>query len=696
MSFPKPGALRGAWLGAAAPAALLLALAASGAARAEDAPRDPGVLIDSVIVTANPNPEDPPAVAEARARLSRTPGAVSVVSAESYEKRFAAGLDDVLRDAPGVYVQKKWGGDMRLSIRGSGIGNNAHNRGVLTSIDGLPFNEADGFGDTQLIDPLNARYAEVYRGGNALRFGGAVLGGAVNFVTPTGETAGFDTRIRVDGGSFGTLRQNLSAARVVGDWDGVVSLTNMTGQGYRSQTQQNVQFGALNVGRGFGQDREVRFYLFGANVQQEIPGALTLAQAMRDPEQANAANLANDYGRNQRSLRGAVRTRWRFNDQLVFEGGVYAIWKELDHPIFQVIDQESRNYGLFGRLDWEGEVAGVRADLFAGVWLRKGDLDAKQFINVRGAPKARMAYSHQNGEAADLFAEGRLFVTPNLAITAGGAFGWAGRDYELFKQPANPASFNLKTGKDFDWFAPRLGILWESDSGAQVFANLTRSVEPPNFSSLSPTAGGFSPLEPQKAWTGEVGARGRAGAFAWDVTLYRAQLEDELLVFTVDPTHPAATFNADDTIHQGLEAALDWQFAEGWRLRQSLTWSDFRFDGDPQYGDNRLPVVPETLYRAELRYQSAGGWFVAPSLEWAPKGPYVDFRNTTRAPDYAILSLNAGWRLDNGVSLFADVRNLTDETWISNVNSVVLATPATAAFWPGDGRSLFVGLTVDF
>ncbi|MDZ4321229.1 MAG: TonB-dependent receptor plug domain-containing protein [Phenylobacterium sp.] len=191
--------------------------------------------VDSVIVTARPDSEDPAVVADARRRLSETPGAVSVIAAESFEDRFALALDDMLRDAPGVFAQKKWGGDTRLSIRGSGIGNANHNRGLLIAQDGLPLNEADGYGDSQIADPLLTRHVEVYRGGNALRFGGATLGGAVNMVTPTGTTAPYDNRVRIDGGSFGLLRQHAALARTMGPWDGFVAATNQTGQGPRSQ-----------------------------------------------------------------------------------------------------------------------------------------------------------------------------------------------------------------------------------------------------------------------------------------------------------------------------------------------------------------------------------------------------------------------------------------------------------------------------
>jgi iron complex outermembrane receptor protein len=663
------------------------ALAAPGLALAEQA-HD----LDAVIVTARPDPEDPPVVAQARRTLSETPGAVAVVSSEAYASRYAQSLADTLRDVPGVYAQKKFGEDVRLSIRGSGLGNPNHNRGTLLAQDGVPYNEADGFGDFQQIDPLIARFTEVYKGGNALRFGGALLGGAVNLVTPTGRDAGAENRLRLEAGSYDTFRGHGEVARVAGDWDLFAAATAISANGWRAQSDQTAQHLTLNLGRRFGEDREVRLILSGHNVDQEIPGSLSLAEALARPKQANPGNLANEYQRNMRSVRATLQTEWRLSDRLVATGGLYGGWKDLDHPIFQVIDQESRNWGAFGRLDWQGELAGHRADAFAGLWLRQGDLDARQWINLKGSRGALTAASRQNARALDAFAEARLFVTPRLAVVAGASAGWAGRAFD------NLLNRSLSRNVDYDWLAPRLGLLWEAEDGAQAFANLTRSVEPPNFSALVQSGvAGFVPLKPQDAWTAEVGTRGRRGPLTWDLAAYRAEIDGELLNYIVQPGVPAASFNAGKTIHQGIEAALDWRFAPGWRLRQTYAWSDFRFDGDRAYGDNRLPVVPEHLYRAELRYDHPSGWFIAPSVEWAPSDILVDYANTLTSPGYAVWSLNGGWKSDRGVAVFLEARNLADKRYVSNVGAVTDARVAsTAVFMPGDGRAVFGGISWDF
>jgi iron complex outermembrane receptor protein len=213
---------------------------------------------------------------------------------------------------------------------------------------------------------------------------------------------------------------------------------------------------------------------------------------------------------------------------------------------------------------------------------------------------------------------------------------------------------------------------------------------------MSPRNTGFAPVAAQEAWTAEVGVRGRKGPLTFDVTIYRAGLRKELLQYAVSASIPATTFNADRTVHRGVEAALDWRVTRRLRLRQTYMLSDFRFDDDVAFADNRLPIVPKHFYRAELRYEHPSGWFVAPSVEWSASDIWVDFNNTTRAPSYAVWNLNVGWNVSERVSLFVDARNLANKAYVSNVQPAITAAAGTGYYWPGDGRAVFGGLAVRF
>lgn len=680
----------------AAPLALLLA-AASAPAFAQTASQDASTEVDTVIVTGERNPDDPAVVAEARERLSRTPGAVAVVSAESYEDRYALAFSDTLRSVPGVFAQRRWGEEVRLSIRGSGIGQSLHLRGVLLAQDGVPFSQPDGFGDFQELDPLVVRYMEVYKGGNAIRFGGAALGGAVNVLTPTGRDAPFSNLVRVEAGSFETRRAHVAIAREQGDWDVYAAGTWSGSDGFLPHQSADSKRLTLNVGRRFGEDREVRLIVQANDLDLDISGTQSLSKALNDPRGPDPYVAALDFGRDIQSIRVTAQTRWRFNDALVFEGGAYIADKALFHPVPVVLDNDYRFWGGFGRLDWAGSVAGLRADAFAGVYFRTGDNDSAVFLNTGGGnPGFQVGATRQDATGLDAFAEGRLFISDRLALIAGGSWGRAEREVDNRLVPANSAS------RDYEWFAPRIGLLWEEADGSQIYANLTKSVEAPTFLELvqSPVPR-FVDLDQQEAWTVEVGARGRRGPFRYDIAAYRAQIDGELLNYVVIPNNPALSFNAEDTMHQGVEAGLDWRLLDGapgrLTLRQTYTWSDFFFEGDAVYGDNRLPILPEHAYRAELKYEHPAGWFLAPSVEWTPSDVFVDYANTLKYPGYTVVSLNAGVDLPGGVSLYADLRNLTDERYVSNANAVTDArTAATDVFTPGEGRSAYVGFRVRY
>lgn len=160
-------------------AAPLLALAfAPFAAHAEEAASD-----TTIIVTA------PQLTDAAEAQVAKTPGGADVVGHEDYADKSIMSLRDTLAFSPGVYLQPRYGQEVRISIRGSGLSRGFHMRGLTLPQDGVPINLADDNGDFQELEPIFFDHLEVYRGANALRFGSGTLGGAVNGVTPTGGTA---------------------------------------------------------------------------------------------------------------------------------------------------------------------------------------------------------------------------------------------------------------------------------------------------------------------------------------------------------------------------------------------------------------------------------------------------------------------------------------------------------------------------
>ncbi|HEY1095914.1 MAG TPA: TonB-dependent receptor [Alphaproteobacteria bacterium] len=639
-----------------------------------------------------------PSLAQTQERFARIPGAANLVPSEKYSKEYAVGFKDMLANTPGVFVQQRYGEESRLSIRGSGIGRAIHLRGINILQDGVPFNLADGSGDFQEIDPLSSRAIEVYKGSNGMQYGASSLGGAINVITPTGHTATARNTFRTEGGSFGTLRTNATAARVYGDTDVFASVTAMTSDGWRDQSQQKKARFNGNIGHRINDTTETRFYLSYNNLGQDVPGTLSLRNALDNPKMAPLNNNRNDYARDIKSVRLANKTSFILGDK-VLDVGIYGAFKDLFHPISIVVDQESQTYGGFARLTGHGQVADHRNDYTLTLNGMAGKIDALVWTNVRGSRGVKTGDSDQLASQIDLYGENQFYILPQWSLVTGLQLLHAERDFtNNLNQAANDK-------KNFDAINPKLGTVWDFDKNAQFFANISRSSEVPIFSDLVQTPiVGFVPLDMQEAWTTEMGVRGQRDRLAWDVTAYRSWIDGELLNYTTDPSIPTATFNAGDTIHQGIELGFDMDIGReivGPRhkliLRQTYNLNDFRFQDDLQYGDNRIAGTPVHQYRAELRYEHSDQWSVTPNFEAVPGGGYVDHANHLKAPGYAVVGVNATTRIKEGVDFYIDANNLLDKRYVSNYSTITNANVVgTEVFYPGEGRSVFAGVKVSF
>lgn len=640
-----------------------------------------------IIVTGHPETDI------ARKAAQKRPGGVDVVDASAFEDKVAVSLRDALTFSPGVYTQPRFGQEVRLSIRGSGISRGFHMRGLTLLQDGVPINLADDNGDFQELDPQVFQRIEVYRGANALRLGGSTLGGAINAVTPTGRTAP-RFELRIDGGSFSTVRAKAAAAFATDRGDAYVALTTDNSDGGRDHARRDSLRFNGNVGLRLSENVGTRFYATVSHIDQDLPGSLKLSDVLSTPGLSLPNNITGDQERDIDSIRLHNRTTIDVGGGAVVLGGYYND-KRLFHPIFQVIDQKSRDRGVFASLDLAGDLGGLPWEITLGAQARFGAVAAKQFLNVAGSRGAPTADARQTARTINSYGEVRLTPVERLTLIAGGIHSNGER------RVANKL-FPARGGKaSFDSFAPKFGLLFESVSAMQFYANYSRSVELPGYSEIVQTLPnnlpGFVDVGPQRAWTFEVGTRGSRGIASWDVSLYRADLKGEMLQFSAatGSSIPAATFNADRTRHQGVEAGLSLVLTPWALLRQVYQYNDFRFRDDAQYGDNRLPVIPRHQYRAELRIGS-DAISLSPNLEWTPRGAFADYRNTTRAPGYVLFGLGAEARLREGVTLFADARNLTAKKGVGDISAVLLATPATVAYYPVERRAIYGGVRASF
>ncbi|NWK95306.1 ligand-gated channel protein [Sphingobium lactosutens] len=646
----------------------------------------------AIIVTASP------IVEEVATRVQKTPGGVDVVAAEEFGNKVAVSLRDALAFSPGVYTQPRFGQEVRISIRGSGLSRGYHMRGLTLLQDGIPINAADDNGDFQELDPQLFQHLEVYRGANALRFGGSTLGGAINAVTPTGPSApGFE--LRFDGGSFDTQRGKIAYGHADDRGDVYVAVAGDRSDSDRAHGDRKALRFNANAGLKLSDRVETRFYVSAQTIRQHLAGALSEKDALANP---GKGNFTGDQARDIDSLRLQNCTSVDLgNGSLAF--GVFYNSKSLLHPIYQVIDQKSEDRGLFASLDLAGDLGGMPVELTLGSQARFGKVEARQFVNVAGRRGAITANARQTAQTINSYGEVRIAPVPNLWLIGGGLYSHGER--RIVNRFVSARSGDA----DFDSFAPKLGLLYQPSQALQVYANYGRSVEMPGFGELSQTpaggAPGFTPVGLQKAWTAEIGTRGRLGIAAWDISLYRADISGEMLQYSVVAgTIPAATFNADRTRHQGIEAGLDLTLTPWASLRQVWQYSDFRFRDDAQFGDNSLPVVPRNFYRVELKI-GTDRLSISPSMEWLPQGAWVDYANTKRVGSYALLNLAAQAQVRDGVTLFLDARNLTGKRAIGDISALVRYTPdnpATAAdegsasFYPVERRAFYAGVRARF
>ncbi|HEY4271615.1 MAG TPA: TonB-dependent receptor [Candidatus Udaeobacter sp.] len=655
---------------------------------------------------------------ESAKQKTQIPGAFTVRTNDDMELGRASNFEDLLQRTPGVFLQSENGSEVsKISIRGSGITSGDEPLGVMFLMDGLSFNQGDGEATLEDLDIATISHAEIFRGADAFKYGALTLGGAINLVPFTGYDAA-PFQIRLEGGSYGFFRGDMSGGAVQGKLDEFGAISFREREGFREHSHEDTEILFSDLGYKFSDHVENRFYFTLDRTNRNLPGGLTKSQLENDPTQANPLAIAQDWNKELSNVRLADRLSFRTED-IRLDVGAFWFHHDIENRGFfspdfrEGIEQfYSDNFG--GNLNFvtRRELFGHRNILTIGVSPQYENEPTQNYENIFGHTGATTARGIGSSTNLPAYLEDRLYVTPRFSMLAGAQAIFAERHFK--DEFLTDAAGNQSNRQNFWGFNPKLGAIYEIKSNTQAFVNFSRSWQPPSIDNLVDFDEGpnssvvYTPLSPQHAWSIEVGTRGQYSRFDWELSLYRSWFRDELLEINDAFGNDLGTRNVPRTIHQGIEASLEVELLRSMfvpeqsnragdrlSLEQSYTLNNFHMDQNAVYGDNRLPGIPVHVYEAQLLYQNPSGFYAGPNLQCNLSRYPVDEANALFANRYMLLGFRVGFRPSNGFSIFIDCRNLTNQTYAASVD--VIANARTESdpeiFHPGDGRSFYGGVS---
>ena len=630
-----------------------------------------------------------------------TPAAVTVVEAGTAPGEQNLALDAWLARVPGVFSLNRYNlaQGLRPSIRGFGARGNFGVRGIRVLVDGVPLTMPDGQTELDGLDLGLVERMEVLRGPASVLYGNAA--GGVLAIETREPSVLPSMQLDLSAAGLGYQRTRGEIGGSHGNVGGLLAFNSTHLDGYREhgRAQTNSLTGKLNWYAPAGR---LRLNFNAIDNRAEDPGGLTATQVDADRRQAAPNNLrfdADEYIRQQRL--GLV---WDGYAAGADQYQLRSYWghREFGNRLgFTTSGQTTFDRyfgGVGGQYSHYRELIGVPHKITTGFDLEAQRDDRRRYDNLFGE---RGQSRQQQDEAAlsqGLFIEDQLDLTKKWQATFGLRYDQVRLAVDDFYLADNRNDSGSRSLEDWNYSA---GLSYRFTPQQSLYARLASSFETPTISELgNPQGGGFnSALQPAQAFSRELGIKGEWPSLRYALALYRIDLDDELVAFSL-PAQPGRNFyrNAGESRRDGLELSLDWQLADAWRWSVGYAYNRYRFiEYEATAGDfagRHSPGIPRQTLFSELAYEHQGG-YVRLGVT-AQARVYANDANTQSAPGYALFNLRVGTRMQLGeqsLEPYLGIDNMLARAYFDNVR----INDANARYFePGPGRTLYAGLRVLF
>jgi outer membrane receptor protein involved in Fe transport len=586
-------------------------------------------------------------------------------------------------------------------------------QGLSVFQDGVRINEL--FGDVvnwDLLPQSAIASLQLIPGSNPL-FGLNTLGGALSVYTKNGRDYPGGA-VELSGGSFGRKTLQFEQGGASGPWDYFATANLSKDRGWAQHNPSRIEqfFGKVGY---LTKDDQFDVSLTLAN--NRLEGTQTLPRSFFDDR--TQAYTYPDLNRNQLAML-AVKGSHNLSGDVVLGGNVYLRrfrnnnvssnvndnFGEVDPDTGAVdnvqalndrssIDQTS--YGLSAQLTISTPLAGHKNQFVVGVSNDAGrarftqdsqpaDFDASRGTVPTGdfAPETDARTRTRN---AAIYAMNTFAIDDRWTLTASGRFN----DARISIRDQSGTNPDLDGDHRFRRLNPALGLTFNPTSGLTTYLSYNEGMRAPTAAELTcadPAApcklpNAFladPPLKKVVAKTVEVGARGKSGGSSWSAAVYRTELSDDIQFVSSGGSAINAGYfqNVGKTQRQGIEltAATKWG-SLGFTARYSLIDAKFKtgfVENSPANsaadanGDitiapgSRIPGIARQSLRIRVDWEASDAVSVGANLV-ANSGSRLrgDESNQDvngQVPGYAVLNLDARWKLGKSLELFARVDNV--------------------------------------
>lgn len=505
------------------------------------------------------------------------PASVKVIDRQHIEDSAAASLLDVLRSQAGIQIRDMIGDGSRATFSLRGFGENAVNN-TLILVDGRRLNQPSQAGADLSSVPLgNIERIEIIRGAGTVLYGDQAVGGVINIVTRTPSTN--EGYLEASRGSHdleglrGHIHQQLGAG-----FSTYLSGESRTTDNYRDHN--NGSYSNAFARLRYDHDSGHALYEY-QTVDDELlyPNAMTRAQRHADRKQS-ASTAWND--RKTQVHRTAIEQRlndtWTAN--LDYSHSDQDGVGSFSAP--SRFTQDTRSESLSPRLS-----ARYDSTLGAGEWLLGHD-------HIQSDTQASWGTDFQQTQR-DWYSQLSQGLGEDVTLTLGYRSSQADDNNKAISQ-------QHKDRED----STSLGLSWQASQETRLFIKREDVLRWANVDDNAFVLPGVEFLKPQTGVSWESGIEWQDDVQRYQATLYRLDLQDELLydAMIANPNSwngRGANINLDRTRRDGLLLEAQRQLNERLSIGGQYSFTDATLRAGT-FEDNTVPWVARHTASANLSY----------------------------------------------------------------------------------------------